>query len=89
MPGPGRRVFNNIRSCFRYNCQRQMLLYADYQLIKKTGTLRFDVNNKIRELIFQCNVRLPPLINSWHSIKPGAVVVGRDLDQLYLVYLTK
>ena len=27
--------------------------------------------------------------NSWDSIKPGAVVVGRDVDQLYLVRLTK
>ena len=71
MPGPGCRVFNNICSCLRYNCQRQMLLYADYQLTKK--------KSKSSTSAF----------NSCHSFKPGAVVVGRDLDQLCLVCLTK
>ena len=51
--------------------------------------MRFDVNNKIRELLFQCNLRLPPLVTGILLNQGRSVVVGRDLDQLCLVYLTK
>ena len=67
-----------------------MLLYADYQLIKKsqhcvlTSITRSESFSSNAIFDFRLHLVTGILLNQGRS-----VVVGRDLDQLCLVYLTK